>query len=75
MLGMKGVVWVSSMVWVGERGLGGRTGEVVLMKGVVRGELNCMGKRGGGGGGGAESDSCSRGTMKQGVQRLCLLPV
>ena len=37
MLGMKGVVWVSSMVWVGERGLGGRTGEVVLMKGVVRG--------------------------------------
>ena len=32
MMMMKGVVRVSSMVWVGERQLGGRTGEVVLMK-------------------------------------------
>ena len=29
---MKGVVWVSSAVWIGERQLEGRVGKVVLMK-------------------------------------------
>ena len=60
-LGMKGVVWVSSAVWVGERGLGGRTSEVVLMKGVVRGELNGMGKGERGWGGGGQSRIVTRG--------------
>ena len=32
MMVTKGVVQVSSVVWVGKRQLGGRTGEVVLMK-------------------------------------------
>ena len=33
------------------------------------------GRGGGGGGGGGGVDSRVRGTMKQGMQRLCLLPV
>ena len=33
---MKGAVRVSLVVWVRERQLGGRTSEVVLMKGAVR---------------------------------------
>ena len=34
-----------------------------------------FGVRVGGEGGGAEPDSCTRGMIKQGVQRLCLLPM
>ena len=32
---MKGAIWVSSTVWVGERQRNGRMGEVVLVKGAV----------------------------------------
>ena len=35
MLVMKGAVHVSSVIWVRERLLGGRIGEVVLKKGIV----------------------------------------
>ena len=33
---IKGVGWVSSVVWVGEKQLDGRTDEVLVMKGASR---------------------------------------
>ena len=45
---------------------------MLVMNGA--GRVN-LGVRVGGEGGEAELDSCTRGTIKQGVQRLCLLPM
>ena len=56
---MKGIVWVSSTVWVGEKQLDERG---VGDEGSSSGELGGMGK--GGGGGGAELDSRTGGTIK-----------
>ena len=56
---MKGIVWVSSTVWVGEKQLDERG---VSDEGSSSGELEGMGKGGGGGGGGgAQSRMVARG--------------